>query len=108
MASDTDVFDCASQTMLDRHPGDERGRMLRAPGLKTAGRFYAFATDHHLVVKLSAARVAELITAGAGRPCDPRRGRPMRQWVRLRPADHPSCTTYLIEARGFVSGLSNH
>jgi hypothetical protein len=47
-----------------------RGRMLRAPGLRTAGRFFAFATTSDLVVKLPAKRVWELIGSDAGRPCE--------------------------------------
>jgi hypothetical protein len=101
-----DVFERASRTLLDEHPGDERGRMLRSPGLKTACLFYAFATDSDLVVKVPATRVAELIAAGVGRPCEPHRGRPMKQWVRLTPADTDTCTAYLKEARQFVAGLA--
>ncbi|UDL97520.1 hypothetical protein [Streptomyces longhuiensis] len=100
------VFEDASRTLLEEHPGDERGRMLQSPGLKTSGMFYAFATGNDLVVKLSAARVVELIEAGTGLPCAPRPGRPMRQWVRLTPADAEQCLAYLAEAREFVTGLA--
>jgi hypothetical protein len=72
-------------------------------GLKAAGRFYAFTTRHDLVVKLPAARVAELIAAGTGRACDPSGGRPMRQWVRLTPPDEDACVAYLKEARDFAT-----
>ncbi|MGW6144547.1 hypothetical protein [Streptomyces sp. NPDC055140] len=58
------------------------------------------------MVKLPAARVAELIEVGAGRPCAPRPGRPMRQWVRLTPADAELCLAYLTEAREFATGLA--
>ena len=102
-----DVFDRVSRKLLDEHPGDELGRMLHAPGLKTAGTFYAFATGDDLVVKLPAARVAALIATGVGRPCETRPGRPMRQWVRLAPPDEESCTAYLVEAREFVASLAN-
>ncbi len=78
MASDTDVFERTSRSMLDQHPGDERGRMLHAPGQKTAGKFYAFPSGDDLVVKLPAVRVAEVIATGAGRPCEPRKRRPMK------------------------------
>lgn len=100
-----DVFRRAAHRLRADHPGDEPGRMLRAEGLTTAGRFYAFATGDDIVVKLPAARVAELVAAGAGRPCEPRTGRPMRQWVRLRPADEDACVAALTEAREFVSGM---
>ncbi|MFH8735319.1 MULTISPECIES: hypothetical protein [unclassified Streptomyces] len=32
---DTAAFEDAGRTLLDEHPGDERGRMLHSPGLKT-------------------------------------------------------------------------
>lgn len=104
---DMDVFERASRMVLDGHPDDERGRMLHSPGLKTAGRFYAFAAGDGLTVKLAATRVSELIAAGVGRACEPRRGRPMRQWVRVTPADADACTAYLVEARTFVAGLDD-
>jgi hypothetical protein len=92
-----DVF----ERVLEEHPGDERGRVLHSPGLKTAGEFYAFVTGDDLVAKLPAARVTELIATGVGRPCEPRQGRPMRQWVLLTPTDQ--CAAYLAEAREFVT-----
>ena len=58
-------------------------------------------------MKLPAARVAEFIATGAGRPCDPRRGRPTKQWVRLRPSDQQTWTNHLKEARDFVANLPN-
>jgi hypothetical protein len=83
--------------------GGEQGRMLRAAGLKTAAKFFAFTSKEELIVKLlPAARVNELTANGAGPPCAPRKGRPMRAWVRLAPADEPACTAYVIEARNFV------
>lgn len=103
---DAAVFEDASRTLLKEHPGDERGRMLQSPGPKTSGAFYAFATSSDLVVKLPTARVVELIEAGTVRPCAPRAGRPMRQWVRLTPADAELCLAYLAEAREFVTRLA--
>ena len=98
-----ELFESVSEQLLASHPGDDRGRMLQSPGLKTAGSFFAFATKDDLVVKFPAARVAELIVTGVGRPCSPAHGRPMRQWVRLRPADAEACAAFLAEARSFVT-----
>jgi hypothetical protein len=53
--------------------------------------------------ELPAARVNELIATGVGRPCDPGKGRPMRRWVRLTPADEMACTAYVVEPRNFVT-----
>jgi hypothetical protein len=92
--------------VLAQHPGDEEGRMLRSPGLRTAGKFYAFATGPDVIVKLPAARVAELVGSGAGQPCEPRPGRPMREWVVLPVVDVDSCLAAVLEAREFVRSIA--
>jgi hypothetical protein len=98
------VFGPVADQVLAEHPGDEQGRMLHAPGLKTGGSFYGFATADELVVKLPAPRVQELIADGRGLPCSPRPGRPMREWVTIPAPDEDTCRTLLLEARAFVSG----
>lgn len=102
---DMKVFEASAGKLLEEHPGDERGRMLHSPGLKTAGKFYAFVTGEDLIVKLPAARVTELIATRVGRLCEPRQGRPMKQWVRLTPASEDVCTAYLVEARESIVDL---
>jgi hypothetical protein len=97
-------FAKVSERLLRGDGGVEQGRMLHAVGLKTASKFFAFATNGELVVKLAAARVKALIADGVGRPCEPRRGRPLREWVRLAPADEEACAAYVIEACTFVAG----
>jgi hypothetical protein len=86
-------------------PAVERGRMLQASGLKTAGKFFAFVSSRgELVVKLPEQRVTELIASGTGAPLNPRgRGRPMREWVCLTPRDVRACRAYVDEARAFVT-----
>jgi hypothetical protein len=69
--------------VLDQHPGDD------------------------FVIKLPAARVTELIATGTGRACDPRRWRPMKKWVRVKPTDEETCSAYLMEAHDFVADLAN-
>ena len=96
-------FARVSERLLRGGGGAEQGRMLHAVGLKTAGKFFAFTTKGELVVKLPTARVKALIAEGVGRPCEPRTGRPMREWVRLAPADEEACAAYVIEARTFVA-----
>lgn len=98
-----EVFAAVRQQILTMYPDDEQGRMLHAPGLKTAGKFYAFATAVDVVVKLPAARVAELIDSGHGFPCSPRPGRPMKEWVEIPAPDEQSCLSYVVEAREFVA-----
>jgi hypothetical protein len=85
--------------------GVERGKMLSATGLRDpeAGKFFAFTTRGQLVVKLPAGRVTELIASGEGRVFDAGKGRPMKEWVGLSPADESACAAYMREARKFVS-----
>ncbi|MFD9725514.1 hypothetical protein [Streptomyces sp. NPDC059072] len=98
-----ELFEEAVAALSVEYPGDERGRMLRSLGVKTGGKFYAFATEADVVVKLPAGRVAELVGAGVGSPCETRPGHPMREWVRLVPQDVDGCLAYLREARAFVA-----
>jgi hypothetical protein len=86
--------------------GVERGKMLSASGLRDpkAGKFFAFVTRGQLVVKLPGERVTGLIASGEGRVFDAGKGRPMREWVGLSPADETTCAEYMREARRFVSG----
>ena len=97
-----DAFRSAARQVLDLHPADEEGWMLHSPGLRTGGRFYGFASAEALVVKLPAARVAELVADGRGGPCSPRPGHPMREWVVIPTPDEQACVSYLLEARAFV------
>jgi hypothetical protein len=99
-----ELFDRVAERQL-RDPGVERGRMLQASGLKTAGKFFAFVSSRgELVVKLPERRVTGLIASGAGLPLNPRgTGRPMREWVCLMPRDTRTCERYVKEARDFVT-----
>jgi hypothetical protein len=96
------IFDRAAKRLR----GVERGRMLSATGLRdpAAGKFFAFLTRGQVVVKLPAGRVAELIATGEGHVFDAGKGRPMREWVGLTPADETACAAYMREARKFVAG----
>jgi hypothetical protein len=97
-----EIFDRAAKRLR----GVERGKMLSANGLRdpAAGKFFAFTTRGMLVVKLPAERVSELIASGEGRVFDAGKGRPMKEWVGLVPADETACATYMREARKFVAG----
>ncbi len=76
------------------------GRQFGSDALKVGGSIFAMVYRGDLVVKLPAARVAELIAAGAGGPFDTGRGRPMRQWLAVSPdADWPALAR---EALAFV------
>ena len=98
-----ELFAAVARKLVAASPDVEPGRILHSTGLKTRGKFFAFVARGELVVKLSAARVDELVDAGAER-FDANKGRPMREWVRLRPTDEQQCEAYASEARAFVAG----
>ena len=101
-----ELFENVARPLLD-DSGIEQGRMLHNMGLRVAGgKYFAFVTRGFLVVKLPAGRVTELVASGAGTPFTAGRGRPMKEWVGLRPVDEAACAAYLDEARRFVAGLS--
>lgn len=64
-------------------PPIEQARGFGAAALKHNGRIFAMLHDGRLVVKLTAARVAELSAAGQGTPFHGSGGRPMREWVAI-------------------------
>ena len=97
-----DTFAVVRERALALHPGDEEGRMLHSTGLRTGGKFYAFASGADVIVKLPAERVAELVASGAGSPCETKPGRAMREWVQLPVRDADSCLASVLEARAFV------
>jgi hypothetical protein len=96
------VFEAAALQLL-RRADVERGPILHSDGLKTGGKFFAFVAKGDLVVKLPAERVKELIARDEGGVFDAGKGRPMREWVRLRPATTEACAAHMDEAREFVA-----
>jgi len=98
------LFDQVSARLLRDDPDVERAHMFNSDGLKTRtnGRFFATVSGERLLVKLPAARVAELVAAGAGHPFHSG-GRLMREWVLLEPADDAACAAYVDDAHTFVA-----
>jgi hypothetical protein len=100
-----EMFGAVAERLCAAHPGLETARMFGSTGLRTeSGKFAGFARGDELVVKLPAERVSELLESGEGSVFDAGRGRPMKEWVALRPGDEAAVERYLLEARGFVAG----
>jgi uncharacterized protein YndB with AHSA1/START domain len=88
---------------LQARLGVTRSTMMGFPCLRVDGRFFA-AFDRrtqHLVVKLTADRVEELIETGCGAAFAPN-GRRFREWVAMPPAASASWQAILVEACTFV------
>ena len=100
------LFETVAERLLAEDPELRRGRMMTAVGLKTGRKFFAMTVRGELVVKLPAERVDDLVAEGAGERFDPGHGRPMREWVGLRPQDEDACEVYVRDARDFVAALA--
>lgn len=77
--------------------------MMGYPCLRTHGDFFASAapTTGHLVVKLDAGRVQELIDSGVGQEFRPA-GRRFREWVLVAERDDALWEELLAESLAFV------
>jgi hypothetical protein len=84
-------------------PPDPRGRGFGASALKVDGSIFAMVTRGHLVLKLPAGRVRELLDVGTGAPFDAGKGRPMKEWVTVRSDDPATWRDLAEEALAFVS-----
>ncbi len=57
----------------------------------------------NLVLKLPKERVDELIAAGRGTRFDPGRGRVMKEWVSVSPAESKEWNRLAAEARAYIA-----
>jgi hypothetical protein len=86
---------------FEGEPGVERGTNWRSDGLRINGKIFAMEADGDLVVKLPAARCAELVDAGQARPFEAG-GRKMREWVRVGADRGDDWVSLADEAFAFV------
>jgi hypothetical protein len=79
----------------------EGGSGFGSNAIKINRSIFAMLVNDRLVVKLPAARVAELISSGQGLPFDAGKGKPMKEWVALS-VDDGACRRLVAEAMAFV------
>lgn len=87
-----------------QRPDVTRSTMMGLPCLRLSGRFFA-SLDRRtgdLVVKLPAARIAELLEQGVGSPFAPS-GRVFREWVSIHPRHAALWTNLVDEAMEFAT-----
>jgi hypothetical protein len=97
-----DAFSGAPGVTLPGTPGT---RGFGAGALKVDGSIFAMVVQGALVLKLPAARVADLVVAGAGEPFDSGKGRPMREWVVVVPTGPASDLALAEEALAYVRSV---
>jgi hypothetical protein len=95
------AFGAIARRLTAQDGAVDEGRMLRSSGLRTGGRFFAFARDEDLVVKLPRERVETLVAAKKGRPFKSG-SRTMKEWVALTPENEAICCDYVVEALDFA------
>jgi hypothetical protein len=79
----------------------EGGSGFGSNAIKINKSIFAMLVNDRLVVKLPAARVAELIAARDGVPFDAGKGKPMKEWVGLT-VDDAAARQLVAEAMAFV------
>ena len=86
-------------------PSVARSTMMGYPCLRANGSFFACVerSTGHLIAKLPAARVAELVACGQALPFAPN-GRVFREWAAFPVPDRDEWVALLDEARTFVDG----
>jgi hypothetical protein len=82
-------------------------RGFGSDSLCVQGRIFAIPRSDGLVLKLPAARVAELIASGEGSPFDAGKGKPMREWIVLGKLADDRALALGKEALAFVGGGSS-
>lgn len=98
-------FERLAASFVVRPGVTDRGPGWGASSLKVQGRIFAMLSNQGtLVVKLPRARVDALVESGDGVRYDPRRGRPLKEWLELDPASRKRWATLAGEALAFVGG----
>ena len=102
-ARETLFWELAQQLLAE--PDVTQGTMMGYPCLRANGAFFASVerSTGHLIVKLPAHRVNELVATGQALPFAPN-GRTFREWAAAPGADPDEWRALLAEARDFADG----
>lgn len=100
-ARTTLFWELAGQLLAE--PGVSRSTMMGYPRPRANGAFFACVEriTGHLIVKLPALRVSELVAAGQALPFAPS-GRIFREWAAFPVADPNEWSALLAETRSFA------
>lgn len=79
--------------------------MFGSPGLRVAGKVFAFLWKGRLVLKLPQLRVQQLTSSGDAVLFDPGHGRVSKEWVSVGPGRKREWPNLATEAREFVAAL---
>jgi TfoX/Sxy family transcriptional regulator of competence genes len=100
LKADRELVAIVDAFLANRSAGS--ARKFGSNGLKVNGKLFALFTQETLVVKLSRARVLDLVSAGTGQPFDPGHGRLMKEWLTVT-SHKASWLALAREAYEFVS-----
>jgi len=78
--------------------------MFGTTALCAGGKVFLFPWRGALVVKIPAARVQELVTAGAAQPFDPGHGWPGKTWAAVYASANDRWPELALAARAFAGG----
>jgi hypothetical protein len=71
-------------------------------GLRSGGKIFAIRLDDALVVKLPAARCAQLVADGAAAPWDRGKGTPLKEWIAVPERDAEDWDGFADEALAYA------
>ncbi|MFB9839756.1 hypothetical protein [Actinoallomurus acaciae] len=89
-------------TALDGVDPPSDGRGFGRTALRCHGKIFAMFVRGHLVLKLPADRVEELVSADEGVRFDANKGTPMREWLSLAPDSDRDWPALAHEALAFA------
>ena len=92
---------CEEYSGVDAVTVPDGGSGFGSNAIKINKSIFAMLVNDRIVVKLPAARVAELISSGNGVPFDAGKGKPMKEWVGLT-VDDATCRELVAEAKAYV------